>query len=345
MIMSMVTRCPHCTTLFRVTPLQLQAQRGSVRCGRCMRVFNGFESLATAENPAQSARPPVVSRESPPDVLIPAVPEYSPVPPSLPASVEDADPPLVVTMSPPLPAPPAVPAPSGWRPAPPLASRTSDVEKVAADNAEAAPADPRAARHPVAAPRQDARPVSGEKPHAVAAAEADDDVTVSPSRRRGGVWSIGVLLMGLVLVLHAAYFYRTELSMHYPSLKPLLVRACEAAGCVIALPQAPKLISIEASDLQAIDPDKPGVIRLTATLRSQAPYPVAYPVLDLVLTNTKEHTLARRIFPPRAYLAAASDAVAGIAPSAEVTVRLDLDTGDLGAVGFRLDLLAERTGP
>jgi len=339
MIMSMVTRCPHCTTLFRVTPAQLQAQRGSVRCGRCMRIFNGFESLATAENPAQSARPPVVSRESPPEVLEPVVPEHAFLPSSSPASVEDSDPPPVVSMPPLLPAPPAVPIPSGWRPAPPLALSESGVEKVVADNADAAHAGPR-----VVAPRQDAKPVSGKKSHAVAAAEADGDVTAPPSRRRGGAWSVGALLMGLVLVLQATYFYRTELTMHYPSLKPLLVRACEAAGCAIALPQAPKLISIEASDLQALDPDKPGIIRLTATLRSQAPYPVAYPALDLVLTNTKEHTLARRIFPPRAYLAAASDAVAGIAPSAEVTVRLDLDTGDLGAVGFRLDLLAEGAG-
>jgi len=31
---------------------------------------------------------------------------------------------------------------------------------------------------------------------------------------------------------------------------------------------------------------------------------------------------------------------ARIAPNAEVTIRLDLDTGDLGAAGFRLDLIA-----
>jgi predicted Zn finger-like uncharacterized protein len=43
----MVTRCPACETLFRVTPQQLQAHRGQVRCGRCMTVFDGFKALAT----------------------------------------------------------------------------------------------------------------------------------------------------------------------------------------------------------------------------------------------------------------------------------------------------------
>ena len=59
----------------------------------------------------------------------------------------------------------------------------------------------------------------------------------------------------------------------------------------------------------------------------------------MVLTNTKEHTVARRIFLPAEYLGAGKDPRAGIPPNGEITVRLDLDTGDLGAAGFRLDLL------
>ena len=45
--MSMITKCPSCATTFRVTPPQLQAQRGMVRCGRCAMVFDGFKTLAT----------------------------------------------------------------------------------------------------------------------------------------------------------------------------------------------------------------------------------------------------------------------------------------------------------
>jgi len=81
------------------------------------------------------------------------------------------------------------------------------------------------------------------------------------------------------------------------------------------------------------------VIQLTATLRSHAAFDVAYPALDLVLTNAQEHTLARRIFAPAEYLDKGKDPRTGIPPNAEVTLQLDLDTGDLGAAGFRLDLL------
>lgn len=49
--MALVTRCPHCSTTFRVTPLHLQAHGGDVRCGHCSQVFNGFSTLTTVQVP------------------------------------------------------------------------------------------------------------------------------------------------------------------------------------------------------------------------------------------------------------------------------------------------------
>jgi predicted Zn finger-like uncharacterized protein len=41
----LITTCAHCQSRFRVTPQQLNAKQGQVRCGRCTKVFNGFVSL------------------------------------------------------------------------------------------------------------------------------------------------------------------------------------------------------------------------------------------------------------------------------------------------------------
>jgi predicted Zn finger-like uncharacterized protein len=38
-----VARCPTCETAFRVTPEQLEAANGMVRCGKCVGVFNALE--------------------------------------------------------------------------------------------------------------------------------------------------------------------------------------------------------------------------------------------------------------------------------------------------------------
>ena len=80
----MLTRCPGCSTAFRVTPEQLKARAGKVRCGHCSAVFNALEMLEDAP-PAVEA----VEAASPP-------PEAAP-----PASVETPQPELFVDNSPP----------------------------------------------------------------------------------------------------------------------------------------------------------------------------------------------------------------------------------------------------
>ena len=282
--MTMLTRCPHCDTVFRVTAQQLQKQHGQVRCGRCMQVFDGFRTLSSEQ-------------------------DHTPVEPAAPM-LEEAE---------------AVPTAAAAAPHSPM-------EPAAAVPPPAASAAAPAASFAMPAPRA---------PDEIGEATGDDAwLEEASSNPHAYAWGIASLFVALLLVAQAAYVYRVELAANYPGLKPVVVRACEALHCTVPLPQKPRLISIEASDLQVLDATRPGVIQLTATLRSHAPYDVAYPAIDLVLTNAQEHTLARRIFSPRDYLGKARNPALGIPPNAEVTLQLDLDTGDLGASGFRLDLLA-----
>ncbi|HSS65030.1 MAG TPA: DUF3426 domain-containing protein [Gammaproteobacteria bacterium] len=41
----MYTRCPHCSTFFAVSPEQLGAADGRVRCGSCLAIFDGLKHL------------------------------------------------------------------------------------------------------------------------------------------------------------------------------------------------------------------------------------------------------------------------------------------------------------
>jgi hypothetical protein len=147
-----------------------------------------------------------------------------------------------------------------------------------------------------------------------------------------------------VLGVQMVYWYRSELAASLPETRPLLGAACKYLQCSVDLPQRPRQLTIEASDMQAADPANPGLVILTATLRNQAAVTLGFPALDVVLTNTREHTVARRIFLPAEYLSERNDWRAGMAPSAEVTIRLHIDSGDLGAAGFRLDLMAAPAG-
>jgi len=166
----------------------------------------------------------------------------------------------------------------------------------------------------------------------------------TPPRRRSMIWAGASLFLLLLLGTQFVYLYRGDLAASVPEMRPLLNEGCRVLNCAVALPQRPRQITIEASDMQAADTANPGLVVLTATLRNQAAIALGYPALDVVLTNTREHTVARRIFLPAEYLLNSKDARAGLAPSAEVTIRLNIDSGDLGAAGFRLDLMAAPAG-
>lgn len=191
------------------------------------------------------------------------------------------------------------------------------------------------------APTRAAEPASDGREYGPAPEQLslDDDLFHQPPVRGARWWAVGAVLLVFALAGQAAHFYRSDLAVQYPALKPMLVQMCSALRCRVVPPQRPRQIVIEASDLQVNDPARPGIIQLTATLRNHASYDVGFPAIDLVLTNTREHTLARRIFLPREYLDAGRDANAGVPADAEITVRLDLDTGDMNPAGFRLDLL------
>jgi Protein of unknown function (DUF3426) len=154
------------------------------------------------------------------------------------------------------------------------------------------------------------------------------------------LWGAGCALAFVLLALQVIYAGRGELAARHPALRALIANVCSHVGCTVPFPHDPTLVRIEASDVRMVDISRPQLVQLTATLRSYAGYYVAYPALDLVLTNATEHALARRVFVPQEYLGSDRDSNAGLPPHAEITIALDLDTGNQNAAGFRLDLLA-----
>jgi predicted Zn finger-like uncharacterized protein len=304
--MNMVTRCPGCNTLFRVTTPQLQAREGKVRCGRCTLIFDGFKMLAAMPELPATGRLDVAqasevdSNSSHPQPVAGDETIVAPV------TVADAqiDTGLAADAN-------SVPQAATARAVPDLPAGTADFVAVTA---------------------------STSLPQAWEEAFLEEPVPVMSQRNRW-LWGTASLLLLFAITAQAVYFYRTQLASNYPGLKPVLAQICDALGCSVPLPQGHELIKVEASDLQFVDPARPALIQLRVTLRNPAAFDLAFPNLDLVLTNTQDHTLARRIFLPSEYLGPGKEVKSGIPANAEVTLSLDMDTGDLGASGFRLYLL------
>jgi hypothetical protein len=146
-------------------------------------------------------------------------------------------------------------------------------------------------------------------------------------------------LVALVALLGAQllFEYRDALAAHAPLTRPLLEAACRAAQCEIAPLRDASALSIEASDLQA-DPAHRGLLILSATIRNRAGYALAYPHLELTLTDGADQVVVRRALPPAEYAGGTADVASGIAANGEAVVRLFIDASATSQAGYRLYL-------
>jgi predicted Zn finger-like uncharacterized protein len=149
--------------------------------------------------------------------------------------------------------------------------------------------------------------------------------------------TLGSGILGLVIMLQIAYLFRVEIAARMPNIKPVFLEVCELLSCNLALPQKIDLLSIESSELEA-DPNQANIITLHALLRSRAPYPMAYPSIELTLTDTQDNAVARRFFTPADYLSPNEDAKHGFPANRESNIKLHLNTTDLKPAGYRLFL-------
>lgn len=147
----------------------------------------------------------------------------------------------------------------------------------------------------------------------------------------------GFLVLVALFAAQLVWHYRDLVAAHYPATRATLDRMCAVAGCTIKPLRDIGWLSIDSSDLQA-DPAHKGLLILTATVRSRAPYAVAYPHLELTLTDAQDAVVVRRALAPADYVGATLDAGKGIPGNGEVAVRLFVDASATVQSGYRVYL-------
>ncbi|MHB0925169.1 MAG: zinc-ribbon and DUF3426 domain-containing protein [Gallionellaceae bacterium] len=297
------TLCPHCNTRFRVAEAQLESHQGMVRCGHCLQAFD--------------ARPEFIPDQPDPQLELPMLDE--------PAGHLSPDEALAPETSAEAPHPA-----EEKQPAEPVELPHHDL----LDFSQPSPVYVEATNETaITHPADEAVPQTLAEQVAIV---PDEEPAIQP-KRRTWPWAIAALLLLLVLLVQAAYFFRVDLAAHMPGLKPALVGSCQLFGCTVPLPQKTELVSIESSNLEA-DPAHDNQIVLNALLRNRAPYAQAFPNLELTLNDTQDKPLARRTFRPVDYLKVREDEKQGLAANRDLDIKLHLDTTDLKPSGYRLVL-------
>ncbi|HTE16218.1 MAG TPA: DUF3426 domain-containing protein [Burkholderiales bacterium] len=311
--MSMVTQCPHCSTAFNVTPEQLFARDGRVRCGTCRQVFDGLVQLTSLEA-LEAGVPPPLAKTSEAEVQARV------------ASIADAErsapshgfAPLNWPMVPEVPVVP-VPPTAAEITADGTASETDRVPQTLADAGSSQP---------------DRLPLQ------TASLDSGEDVLVQKRPRRNPwLWAVAAGLAALVFCSQMLHSFRSEIAAYFPRVKPALVQLCAWAHCTVTPLQQPSALAIQASDLLILDKAKPHLVQLIVTMQNQSAVEVGYPAIDLVLNDRFDHAVARRVFLPADYLRGADATKTVISGSVATTVRINLDLSELSAGGFGLLLI------
>jgi len=293
----LITTCTQCLARFRVTPQQLNAKQGQVRCGRCRKVFNGFEALERYPDDDTGSRL-LAQREE-------QLRSAQPGPESESVPLED------------LPESPPVPAPT---PAP-----------TAAPKPAAAPAPVMRSDGPASKPLDEARPAERARGPVVTTYAVEREPAKAPSR----AWAFGAALLALVLVTEVAYATRGTIAQRYPVLRPAMESVCAAFGCAVPWPNNEALLKLEDSELLEI-PGSPNQISLGARIRNLAPGAQEFPHLELTLTDPTGQAAARRIIRPGEYLGRPVAAGEVLGAGAEIAVQLRLETRAIKAIGYEL---------
>jgi predicted Zn finger-like uncharacterized protein len=312
------TRCPGCRTVFRVTEQQLAMRGGQVRCGHCRTVFDGIEHLASLASPPDADRDFDEYDEAalgPPTVTLRDARALEPA-----AAVEEEV---------------AIPDTAAEAV---VADAATEIDGPATGiDGSATGGEPMPERAP--APGDDAPAASEGQPSTERAAPKLAPAPAAPRARRWTAarvaYLVGIPLLALLLMGQAAFHFRERIAARWPAFQPALAQACARLGCTVGAPRTIADLAIQSSDLQA-DPAHQGLLILTATLRNRGEFALAYPYLELTLTDAQDRVVVRRVLAPREYAPGTADLGRGIAGNSEVSIRVFIDASATSQAGYRL---------
>ncbi|WP_083902144.1 DUF3426 domain-containing protein [Pandoraea sp. B-6] len=308
----LATRCPHCHTVFRVVADQLKLRDGLVRCGNCREVFDGHAYLCEPPGEEHEAEAAPAERPPVPEMLTPtAIAALLGTPDESLAQmrhgpgryIDDDDATVLVA---------------------PTASMTSSAS--------------------------------------VASADSPTSVALAGQARRPGVgrviWRALIALAVVGLIAQWAWVERAALVDRVPALRGVFATLGRPMHVPIAPPRQPDKVQIssvtlvtdapgttdasDASDATSGTPasapasDDAVPMTLTVFMRNQADYAVAWPSLELTLSDIDGKPVVRRVFSASDYVTDTAQHDAGLAPHNERTIRLRLTAQAALASNYRV---------
>lgn len=362
--MSLLTKCPACQTYYRVVPDQLRISDGWVKCGQCSDIFDASLHLIEIDTDAGSSNP-ASQPETPPGTRLEVTPETLPTPNACPVAPESDLPADIGSMQVDMSVKPdqaqgGVPGVVGvdhteattggieptWTAAQGTEFDVSpDVvpqlvfpedEPIVEDDALPELQRVRWDDELQASPDIDPVPVSP------AESAPEEAVTFLRQEKRQSLWrkplarSTLISLIAVLLVTLAGqwvYRERDQLSATRPVLKPVLQTVCIWLGCAIQPMRQIDALTIESVAFNKLDKD---TYKLSFLVKNASELPLAYPAVELVLTDAEDQAAYRRVLSSSELGTGATELAAGTEWPVTVALRIDASGAAQRVFGYRL---------
>jgi hypothetical protein len=174
--------------------------------------------------------------------------------------------------------------------------------------------------------------------------EEDEPEFVRAGRRKQriarisrAVFSIGSVVLLAALVFQGMYSFRNVLSATFPPLNPALAAICQAAQCRLELPRHIDNITLESSEFQSL-PKQDNALSLNMLLRNQSQIALAWPSIELTLSDASEKPVIRKVLTPKDYLPKSIDVSKGFPRYSEQSVTLMFRVAELKPEGYHIYL-------
>lgn len=169
-------------------------------------------------------------------------------------------------------------------------------------------------------------------------ADTDEPEFVKRSRRQERMgrtqrmlMTAGAVVLLLVLLAQAVLGFRNVWAAQHPGLKPALSAACAVLGCRVELPAQAENLVIETGELTTLGPN---TYALNTLLRNQGSLVLAWPSIELELTDAGDKPVLRRVLAPADYLPRGTSPAAGFGPHSEQPVTLHFTLDGLQPSGY-----------
>jgi predicted Zn finger-like uncharacterized protein len=151
-------------------------------------------------------------------------------------------------------------------------------------------------------------------------------------KRRNGLWIAGSVLLLITLGGEVAWAERA-LWLDDARVRAWLDPACAKVGCMLPPRRDASKLELISRDIRP-HPSVSGALIISASVRNDADFAQAFPVVEITLSDLDETRIAMRRFRPREYVSDARTLAEGLAPGATTALVFEVADPGRNAVAF-----------